>query len=117
MSRGFYLSICTVLALAAAGCGQATRNTASVTVAPEYPRCGAPQRGRQAALLFDRIPGQPTATAFNYRSDWPSADKGYQAAETLYNTTYVNDRQGYGWYHHDYYYRSARTYRVTRIER
>lgn len=117
MVRGFCLSICTLLALTAAGCGESTRTAAPVTVTPHYPHHAEPQRGRQAALLFDRIPGEPTATAFNYRSEWPSTDKGYQAAETLYHTTYVNDRQGYGWFHHDYYYRSARSYRTSRIER
>ena len=71
----------------------------------------------RSALLFDRYPGEPTATAFNVRSDWPSVSAGRRARDTFYYVTYVNDRQGYGWNNYGYYYRSARYYQVGVEER
>lgn len=72
---------------------------------------------RHPSLLFDRVSGQPTATAFDYRSDWPSTAVGTPSGETIYYMTYVRDHYGHGWHDGDDYHRSARYYQVGVLER
>ena len=109
------LAIACLLALT--GCEDRVQTSMPMGYAYQDHAWTHPPEARQPSLLFDRIPGQPTASAFAFRSDWPSTSTGRQAAETLYYMTYVNDRQGYGWYNHGYYHRSARYYLVGREER
>ncbi|MBN1347704.1 MAG: hypothetical protein JXQ73_33765 [Phycisphaerae bacterium] len=99
------------------GCSQPVATTQYAAYAGQGHDVLGDREGRQPALLFDRVPGYPTASAFNYRSDWPSTDKGYSSGETLYYVTYVSDSQGTGWYNTDNYYRNARYYQVGRIDR
>ncbi len=123
MERGSpYLWICPVLSAACllvlAGCGGGSRATARPGYVDEYHHalaCRPP--ARNPVLLFDRIPGQPDGTAFNTRSDWPCTSTHRRGGEIRYYATYVSDRQGTGWYHHDLFYRSARYYQFGHEER
>lgn len=85
--------------------------------ADEWHRASGDLEGRQTALLFDRIPGEPRATAFNDRSNWPSEHKARRGGEKRYYATYFNDYQGYGFYNFGHVHRSARYYRVGWEER
>jgi hypothetical protein len=119
MSRRLGPAIPLVFLSVLPACGQRMHATGPADLANHYYQSHASSRmeGRQPALLFDRIPGQPTATAFNVRSDWPSASGRRQGHEILYYTTYMNDRQGYGWHDYHQFYRSARYYQVGWQER
>jgi hypothetical protein len=102
---------------ASAGCSKSASNGGAFAYENNTHRYHRPAGPLQASLLFDRIPGVPTAMDFNARSDWPSTQTGYRGRETLYYVTYVNDRQGYGWHDHNFYHRSARYYQVGSEER
>jgi hypothetical protein len=104
--------------MASAGCSQQAQPPTGVSWAGEQ-RCPVSNGPvlRHPSLMFDRIPGSPTATAFAYRSDWPSTSTSLQQPQVLYYVTYLNDRQGYGWYGSNYVYRRARYYQVGVIER
>jgi hypothetical protein len=73
--------------------------------------------GRNPALLFDRLPGEPTACDFNTRSDWPSSYGRQLSGEVTSYITYFDDQGGTGFPGWDTVYRSARYYQVGQLQR
>lgn len=94
--------------LLVAGCGRSSQVSPTVAYYEQDHLLALDREGRQPALLFDRIPGSPPASAFAYRSSWPSTSVGVRAREIRSYVTYVNDYQGHGFYADNHYHRSAR---------
>ncbi len=103
--------------LLSAGCDRPTQISPTVAYYEQDHVASLDREGRQPALLFDRIPGSPPASAFAYRSTWPSTSVGVRAREIRHYVTYVNDYQGHGFYSGDHYHRSARYYETGYAER
>ncbi len=58
-----------------------------------------------ATLLFDRLPGFPSASYIIHSQDWPSTVSGYRAPEVIFYRESIYDQQG-GWsFNPNYYYR------------
>ncbi len=100
------------------GCDRSAGGPANSRVAMTHENFVQRHHANSPVLLFDRTPGADVdATAFNYRSDWPSTSTRYQSTETVYYSTYVDDHQGSGWYDQDQFYRSARYWQFGSQER
>ncbi len=69
------------------------------------------------AVLFDRVPGWPTASDLAVRSTWPAAPAWYAAGENIAYRERVVDIQYGGWSGgrpHDLVYRRFDTHRIGR---
>jgi hypothetical protein len=98
------------LAIVAGGCSAPQGVSTPISTSPgqrKYPAHVGPI-GSSSTLLFDRVPGEPYAEDFNFRSNWPSSGTRYKAAETTYYTIYFDDEQGPGFFGQNFIYRSAR---------
>lgn len=47
-----------------------------------------------AGLLFDRVPGRLPASAFAFRSDWPSTNAFYSTGQQVFYSEHFSDYQG-----------------------
>ena len=93
----------TLILLSAMGCAE-TRRT----------QVACRQRLGPSWLLFDALPGLPTASQMAYRSQWPSATSFQPLVELVEYRELFIDRQGDGFGHRggDHTYRRFETRRV-----
>jgi hypothetical protein len=93
----------TLILLSAMGCAE-TRRTQVV----------CRHKTGLSSLLFDALPGLPTASQIAYRSQWPSATSFQPLVELVEYRELFIDRQGDGFGHRggDHTYRRFETRRV-----
>ncbi|MCH7701131.1 MAG: hypothetical protein IID37_05545 [Planctomycetes bacterium] len=85
--------------------------------------CGPPIRhglrseAPRVALLFDHLPGRPSASQIVHRSDWPSTFRSWSVGEVVEYREQVYDYQNGGRNSGDQFRRYFRSTRVGRSHR
>ena len=85
--------------------------------------CGSPSRHRmrseapRVSLLFDHLPGYPSASQIVHRSDWPSTFRSWSVGEVVEYREQIYDYQNGGRDSGDQFRRYFRSTRVGRSYR